>query len=154
MARVRRELEWTPVLYPRNSIELGTDPYCWEVTSHLCRNVRGYVHVFAGAWDGFDKLHRWAYWKETGERPELVMHRCDNPGCINPAHLLGGTKADNQHDSMRKGRSKRLFRDNEVRAIRTMRKSGVRLRVLAEQFGVGMSSISEIANYRTYAEVA
>lgn len=33
----------------------------------------------------------------------LVLHRCDNPICVNPAHLYFGNYADNQQDARGKG---------------------------------------------------
>lgn len=46
-----------------------------------------------------------------------VCHTCDNPPCVNPAHLFPGTASDNQIDSLRKGRKGKLS-PAQVRMIR------------------------------------
>ena len=35
-----------------------------------------------------------------------VLHRCDNPECVNPKHLFFGSARDNVKDMFRKGRNK------------------------------------------------
>jgi len=39
-----------------------------------------------------------------GAKGILVLHKCDNRKCVNPAHLLTGTQKDNMHDAKLKGR--------------------------------------------------
>jgi hypothetical protein len=51
-------------------------------------------------------LHRKVYYKHTGLLPEVVRHTCDNPRCINPLHLIGGTQLDNVRDMDSRGRRK------------------------------------------------
>jgi hypothetical protein len=55
--------------------------------------------------------HRFAYQLGNGPIPSglVVCHRCDTPACINPDHLSLGTIADNNNDSLRKGRRRGRF---------------------------------------------
>ena len=51
--------------------------------------------------------HR-AAWMEANDaeipKGKVVMHSCDNPKCINPAHLSLGSQSDNLLDCAAKGR--------------------------------------------------
>ena len=68
------------------------------------RNSNGYGRVMV---DGRKEyVHRIVYSLEYGDIPEglEVLHRCDNPPCININHLFLGTQADNTRDASAKGR--------------------------------------------------
>lgn len=52
------------------------------------------------------RAHRLAYILTYGrlDPDAVIMHTCDNPLCVNPAHLVAGTQKENAEDMARKGR--------------------------------------------------
>jgi hypothetical protein len=79
-----------------------------------------------------------------------VLHRCDNPECINVKHLFLGTISDNMNDMYAKGRhgpgGHRKLSWDQVREIRA---SSETQQTLADRYGVHQSTISLIQTHKT-----
>lgn len=84
---------------------------CWLWLGHKSSKGYGGVQV-----DGLSKkAHRVAYELVNGPIPEglYACHTCDNPSCVNPAHIFLGTQHENMADMVAKGR---LVSANERKA--------------------------------------
>lgn len=86
-----------------------------------------------------------------------VLHHCDNPPCVNPAHLFIGTHRDNMADARQKGRFPRgsahwraRLTEDDVKVIRASSESH---RVLAARYGVSDATIGRVRSRRNWAHV-
>ncbi|HWH24538.1 MAG TPA: HNH endonuclease [Candidatus Limnocylindria bacterium] len=89
----------------------------------------------------------------------LACHTCDNPPCVNPAHLFEGTDADNHADRGAKGRTAigeraagAKLRPADVTAIRAAAGS-VSNTELSQRFGVSLSQVKNIVGRRQWRHV-
>lgn len=122
---------------------------CWLWTAST---VRGYGQFHVAYADGIAQhlsAHRYAWEHFNGPIPDglSVLHRCDQPLCVNPIHLFLGTQSDNLHDASRKGRLTvprdfRLTLEDrlEIMAAPRDRATGG---ALARKFGVSKTSIHQ-----------
>ena len=95
----------------------------------------------------------------TGEgwHGTCVLHRCDNPRCVNPAHLFLGTHADNMRDASTKRRfpygesshSAKITAEvaQEIRASRLPQKE------LGQRYGISQSCVSLIKSGHIWRHV-
>lgn len=80
---------------------------CWLWTASFKSGSYGSIRIGRRA----VRAHRVSYELANGPIPEgdgahgtCVLHRCDTPSCVNPAHLFLGSQADNIHDCESKSR--------------------------------------------------
>lgn len=95
------------------------------------------------------KAHRVSWERSNGKiRGKLsVLHRCDNPSCVDPRHLFLGTRADNVADCLAKGRiargerhSQAKLTNRQVLRMRTMYKNGSTRRSLSRIFRISQTN--------------
>jgi len=128
---------------------------CWEWTAW--KNNRGYGQIGLGR-----KLvlaHRVSWELKNGPIPKgmEVLHKCDNPACVNPNHLFTGSQKDNMDDMAEKGRrpmgkdvwNAKLTKEDVVK----IRESNKKQAELAAIYDVTQSHISDIISHRRWSWV-
>lgn len=76
--------------------------HCWLWIGSI--NLDGYGNFWSE--NRSEKAHRFSYLIHFGEIPKgkSVLHKCDNPRCVNPDHIYIGTQSDNMKDRSARGR--------------------------------------------------
>ena len=139
-------------------VKRGGPDSCWEWQGHTIKDGYGAFH-FQGK---RIIASRFAWILTYGEIPQgmCVLHKCDNPACVNPRHLFLGTQKDNMQDAVLKwrksgphnGRTKLTWPQvDTIRLLFQMGWSGYRL---AKFFGVNYKTIWQILKGKTWKEPA
>jgi hypothetical protein len=140
---------------------------CHIVTSHLWKDPAGYVRTNRKI-NGkrINLMHRYIYLTKVGDIPAglCVCHKCDVKDCINPTHFFLGTKAENNNDRHKKGRTSRVSRcygekngsrklsNDDILNIRKQKYS-ITQRELAKKYGVTKHHISKIQRDERWSHI-
>lgn len=137
-------------------------------------NSKGYAYHSKRINGKQPRMHRLSYAVAHGldeaTMGGVVLHSCDNPRCVNPAHLSLGTNLDNVADRQSKGRqakgstwgglrgelhkASKLTSENarQIRAAYAPR-SATGIRALARIYNVSSSVIADVVHGRSWKEV-
>lgn len=76
---------------------------CWLWQGRLTRGGYGQFHYQGKTW----RAHKaaWVLFRGKLRKDRVLLHTCDTPQCVNPAHLKPGTQKANVRDMVRKGRA-------------------------------------------------
>ena len=137
---------------PSQTHSYGGTP-CWEWTG--AKDRKGY-----GLFGRSGRAHRVA-WERANDEPipegMCVCHRCDNPPCINPAHLFPDTIQGNNLDCVNKRRHARGTKSGAAKLsdsdIKQIRLDSRRAREIAAEYGVTDSHICAIKNGKKWRHV-
>jgi hypothetical protein len=134
---------------------------CWEWTAATNEHGYGVMRPQGRRSGPTVKAHRVSLMLAGVDIDGLVIrHSCDNPPCVNPAHLSVGTKADNSTDMVSRDRHARGSRsgtskltEHQVVEVRARAAAGELHRVLAVDYRVSRVTITNIVARRTWRHV-
>jgi hypothetical protein len=116
--------------------------------------------------DSFEQLaHRHSFFLHNGkfDRINWVLHKCDNPFCVNPDHLYLGNAQQNNIDRDTRGRQKtkrgtehKLAKLNESQVLEIRKLHNPKVyptRKLALMYGVSQRKIMHILHRQSWAHI-
>lgn len=138
-------------------VSIKAPSQCWPWTGAV--NVDGYGR--RGKPTVYAHRHSWEIHNGRSlADDECVLHSCDNPSCVNPAHLSVGSKADNNRDRAAKGRSRdqhgerhNMAKLTEADVIEIRQLDGESHSRIAQRYGVSQTVVSAIKRRAAWAHV-
>jgi hypothetical protein len=138
-----------------SKVDVGDADACWNWRACLSGGY-GSMMISGRA----RRAHRVSWEIAHSEAPTVcVLHRCDNPACVNPAHLFLGTQADNIADMEAKGRARKVrgeavwlarLTETAIPEIRRAVACGESFVAVARKYGVTAESVRNVAVGRTW----
>lgn len=135
-------------------VKVSTPDECWEWTAN--KNNKGYGLFRPGGSRPKCLAHRLSYEEKNGAIPKgsIIRHSCDNPACVNPAHLRAGSQYENMIDKV--ARLRHGFETMAPSAVIALLKdyvSGVSRKELSRKYGVPLSSLSDYTGGKSWSHL-
>jgi len=138
-------------------VEVG--PGCWNWTGALSGGdlKYGYFTIWNDGRPKTWRAHRLMWTAANGPIPEglCILHRCNNPRCVNPDHLYLGDHKDNARDRKEAGHERpqhgglnfaAKVTEGQVLEIRRLSGEGMSGVALARRFEISRANVSLIVN--------
>lgn len=141
--------------WPRFWAKVEKTETCWLWTASTIRDGYGLFNPSPGK---RAVAHRWILEQTGTEIPAgyVVMHTCDTPACVNPAHLRVGTQSENIRDAVEKGRhvcANASITAEQAAVIKARLRSGERPPEIARDIGCSVNVVYGIRYGRTWKKV-
>lgn len=134
---------------PNSGCWLWAGPYLKRRHGYGCFTMRpaGIIQV---------RAHRLSWELHLGEIPPgvQVLHKCDNPACVNPDHLFLGSHLGNMADRDSKGRQNKGETHGMVKlteeSVRLIFSDPRRHTEVASEYGISFVTVSDIKRGRSW----
>lgn len=121
---------------------------CWEWTA--AKDLHGYGRFQHNGKNR--KAPRICWELMYGPTEKQILHRCDNPACVNPNHLFVGNHADNMRDRSLKERQPNVrLTTAQVREIKKTK--GQPRQPVADKYGITVRAVSAIRGGERWGHV-
>lgn len=133
---------------------------CWDWNG----SKDNYGYGFFSVGKKMRRVHRVSWNLYNGEilNGLYVLHKCDNPSCVNPDHLFLGTQQDNMRDRAVKGRNpdtrgckngRAKLKEDDIIEIRKLLLNGETRTSIAVKFNVSTAAIRHIDIGKTWSNI-
>ena len=130
---------------------------CWKWLGSFDKD--GYPNFWDGDNQKMMRGHQYSAELHLGDRKgKCVLHKCDNPSCVNPDHLFFGTHLDNQHDKVSKNRHAKgesqghhKLTETQVREIRHRRSDSYK--IICKEFDLAPSTVYRIWHSQSWSHI-
>lgn len=146
-----------------DQVDIKSIEECWTWMGY--KNKKGYGRFGITSYNKY-LSHRYCWTICCGDIPLglFVLHKCDNPSCVNPMHLFLGTNSDNMIDCSNKDRSNKPRGENnpshklktiDIINIRKQYISGeYSQRQLAKMYNIHQTTIGDIVRQELWQHVS